>query len=174
MMENKEEIRESQKDLSNKFLDIIFNSVQNLQDFETCMNQGCLNLIEYMQSFNINHQNPNLVNYLRLKNMDLMVQEFSLLLPNIKNIVQEDEMEKLEARLEIIKSAIVNGVENKKSKKVMFISKETANHKNRTKGMILLGLFDLIGNQLSQLRAETIDSLSSVLFSQKGKPRGRV
>ncbi len=165
--ESRESSRESEKNVSDKFLDLIFESLQNLQDFETCMNRGCSNLIDFMREFNINYQDPLRMNYIKVENVMLMVHEFNKLFTNIKSIVDKTKMEKMEEKLKKIKGEIENGIYSAKEKTMFIAFKETINQKLKTRGMTIYPLFDLISKELLGLRGDVVSSLNHILFSQK-------
>ncbi len=169
-----EESRESEKNVSDKFLDLIFESLQNLQDFETCMSRGCSNLIDFMREFNINYQDPLRMNYIKVENMMLMIQEFDKLFTNIKSIVEKKEMESMETKLKKLKGEIDKGVYSRKEKITFIAFKETINQKLKTRGMMIYPLFDLISKKLLELRGDVVSSLKHILFAQKQEnPSGK-
>lgn len=166
-----EESRESEKNVSDKFLDLIFESLQNLQDFETCMNRGCSNLIDFMREFNINYQDPLIMNYVKVENMMLMIQEFEKLFTNIKSIVKDTEMKSMKDKFKKIKEEVDKGLYSEKEEKTYIAFKETINQKLKTRGMVIYPLFDLISKELLILRGDVVSSLNHILFVQ-GKPKG--
>ncbi len=169
-----EESRESEKNVSDKFLDLIFESLQNLQDFETCMNRGCSNLIDFMREFNMNYQDPLIMNYVRVENMMLMIQEFEKLFTNIRSIVDETKMKSMEDKFKKVKVEVEKGLSSKKEKKTYIAFKETINQKLKTRGMVIYPLFDLICKELLILRGDVVSGLNHILFSQKQEtPSGK-
>jgi len=154
---------ESLKNISDKFLDLIFDSLKILQYYETCMKQGCENLMEYMENFKIERKD---ISYIQLKNMELMIHEFDKLFKNVKSIVDITKMKEMEKKLDDMKKILGKEYIEKDGKK-FYVYKETHNQKEKTRDMKLGQVFYIIANDLSTLRGDVISNLSHILYTQK-------
>ncbi len=161
-----EEKRESQKNVSDKFLDAIFNSLGKLDDHERDMLEGCANLLEYIPHLRFRNPSESL-NYVQAKNMQLMVDEFNFLFGYIQGIVEEPKLKEMEEKLKNIRTVIINGIKNKKTKEVIYPFYENYSQQNNSRRMALTNLFPLVCGSLSDLKREVISSLSYILYSRK-------
>ncbi len=162
-----EESRESKKNISDKFLEIILSSLQNLQDFETSMRRGCENIVEYiLQQHNFHFQNRSDLNYVQVENMNFMINEFELLLPNIKSIVKDTDMKEMEKKFTNIKNLLYKGLYSEKKKETYIAYKEIYNQVSKTKTIKIYPLFNIISQELSSLRGNVVMSLNHILFIQ--------
>lgn len=160
-----DESRESQKDISTKFLDMILEDIKEIEEFEICMGQGCENLLEFIQTFT---RDPSIMNYVRVKNMGFLIQRFVLLLPKIKDIVEKEKIESIEKKLKKIKVEFEEGIYLEKVQKRIFVFHEPRDGKNKTRRVIIDSLFYILADKLTNLRADILSGLKHILHSQKG------
>jgi len=159
-MENNQESKESQKDISNKFLDVIFESLQRLEIHERRMFEGCIDLKEYIDQLNFKID----INFVRAKNMTLMIKEFEICFRNINAIVNSDKLKEMQEGLKKIKSIVNSGMSDKKNKKV-FPFNIILNKPQKISEIKINYLFEKIEIGLSMLRGKVISSLTPVLYS---------
>ena len=167
MEEGEKHNGESLKNVSDRFLDLIFDSLRSLQENETCMKEGCANLVEYMREFNIPSSD---INNIQVKNMQLMINEFDKLFKNITPIVEKDTMKNMKQKLNEYQKVMDKGYINKEGKTFM-IYKSGYDQLKKTNNINIKPLFYMVGNQLSDLRGEVILSLKHILYTQKTKDK---
>lgn len=165
-MENDRD-KESIKDVSTKFLDLIFDSLERLRNREIIMKQGCDSLMQYMREFNFSLSN---INYLQVKNMELMITEFEIILPDINSIIDVDKFKKMNKSLDQIKTLIRDGYKSKEGKQLVAF-KEIYDERDHKKSMKIYSLFNYLIKELSELRGQLTESLKSILYAQK--PKGK-
>ena len=162
-----EEIRyggESQKNVSDKFLDLIFDTLQTLRQREFMMKMGFDSLIEYMRMFNFKEKN---INYLKVENMNLMIADFEIILSDIEVIVNDEKIKSMNEHLDDIKKLISKGYKSK-TEGQLFAFKEIYDQRNKgVRYMKLHPLFDILVEKLSGLRRELNLNLKSILYTQK-------
>lgn len=164
---NPEENQQSQKDVSDKFLDLIFGNVVSLDIYERRMIEGCEDLIKYMQQFNFLKEN---INYLREKNMNLMITEFDNCFTNINPIIGEEKTSELIEELEKIKYVVLNGIDFK-GKRIYPFDK-TYNAQKKKSSLNFTPTFSFVARKLSELKKKTLFSLKHILYAQQGKSSG--
>lgn len=158
---------ESIKNVSEKFLDVIFQSLQRLELHERYMKNGCIDLMEYIRIF---HHPEGTINYVRVKNLKLMIHEFDILLNNTHSILSDDDHKDLQNKLKTIKKIINEGITKKdkdnKTKETLLVFKESFDNISKQKTMTLNPLFNIIQTELCSLRGLFVKSLNHILYSQ--------
>lgn len=154
-----EDNRESLKNISEKFLESIGKNLERLEFYERNIRNGCYDLMTYIKSENCN---LSLIE-LKIKNIDFMVSEFKIILPNIKKIIPTKKYEELKLKLDncdkkIFKKVHWHTFDNHITKKIHTIIREVE--------------FRNIQLELSSLRGEIIESLSHILYNQIKKDGG--
>ncbi len=162
-----EEKRESQKNVSDKFLDAIFNSLGKLDDHERNMLEGCSDLMEYIPYLKFRNMSDSL-NYVQAKNMRFMADEFNFLFGYIQGIIEENKLKEMEEELKNIRTIIEEGIEYKKTKeKVYPFYESNSQRRSDPNKMILTHLFSPVCRRLSDLKRKVLLSLSHILYSRR-------
>ena len=161
-----EEKRESQKNVSDKFLDAIFNSLGKLDDHERNMLEGCSNLMEFIPYLRFRNMSDSL-NYIQVENMKFMVDEFNFLFGYIQGIIDKIKLKNMEDKLENIRKVIEEGIENKKTEEIIYPFYECFDPQSKSMKIMLTELFSLSCRDLSKLKREVIASLGHILYSRK-------
>ena len=79
-MENSES---SQKNITDKWLDNIFESLMRLESYERLMKEGCEGILEYVQNPNINLAD------IQYKNYTLFITEAEILIEDTKHLIDK-------------------------------------------------------------------------------------
>ncbi len=161
-----EEKRESQKNVSDKFLDVIFDSLGNLDTSERHMEKGYADLEEFQPYVKFREPLEQL-HYIEYANMKLMCSEFNFLFGYIEDIIDETKLKDMEEKLENIRKVIEEGIESKKTKEIIYPFYECFDPQSKSMKMILTDLFPLVCKDLSKLKREVIHSLSHILHSRE-------
>jgi len=92
-----EEDNINQKNITDKWLDNVYEILMRLEGYERLAKEGCNSLMEYLQSI---AQNPNIdLATLQKKNYDMFITEFEVLLNNIKHLVDNKTFLKMRIKL---------------------------------------------------------------------------
>jgi len=92
-----EEDNINQKNITDKWLDNIYEILMRLEGYERLAKEGCNSLMEYLQSI---AQNPNIdLATIQKKNYDMFITEFEILLNNIKHLVDKTIFLKMQIKL---------------------------------------------------------------------------
>jgi len=92
-----EEDNINQKNITDKWLDNIYEILMRLEGYERLAKEGCNSIIEYLQSI---AQNPNIdLATIQKKNYDMFITEFEVLLNNIQHLVDKTIFLKMQIKL---------------------------------------------------------------------------
>ncbi len=90
-----------------KWLEVIFNQLKRIQDFERLANEGCLSIIDYFQ-YTDEYYNV-LLPEIQYKNLRFLLLEMNMLIKNLSPILKKDEKEeKYLKKLEPVNNSINN------------------------------------------------------------------
>jgi hypothetical protein len=143
----------TQKTITDRWLDNLFESLMRLEQYERLAREGCVSLLEYVQ-------NPNIdLALIQNKNYGLFMTEFNITLRSGKRLIEKNTY--LDLLLEY--KTILKIELNTKG----FLSEEI-DEISHTRKNTLKPSFYKIQNKLSSLRARLVDSLWFVL-SPKAK-----
>lgn len=161
-----EQQRESQKNVSDKFLDAIFNSLGKLDDHERNMLEGCSDLMEYIPHLRFRNISDSL-NYIQVANMKFMIDEFNFLFGYIQGIVDTTKFKEMEEELKNIRKIIEEGIKNKKTEEKVYPFNERFDPQSKSMKMMITELFPIVCKTLSKLKRDVIASLGYILYSRK-------
>lgn len=94
-MENSES---SQKNITDKWLDNIFECLMRLEQYERLMKEGCESILEYVQNPNINLAD------IQYKNYNLFITEAEILFEDTKHLIAKDKFLNISILLNWIKN----------------------------------------------------------------------
>jgi len=77
-MENNKEL-ESKKDISSKWLDVLFDSLLRLEFYDRNLKSGAQDLFEYLQTLRFKINPVLTLKLTQIKAVDLMISEFEIL-----------------------------------------------------------------------------------------------
>ncbi len=148
----------SQKDISSKFLDLIFEGFKRLENHERRIRNNCEDLYDFIIQENITNFD---VGSVVIENFEAMKREFRTILSNCKPIMNKTEYDNLISKLNKID----------KISKENQLWKIVVDDKRHTKRKALTSLYDRLSEELCKLRGDLIDSLSHIIFAieKKGK-----
>ncbi len=153
---------ESQKNVSEKWLDYIYQSIVRLEEFERIARDGAIELIQLLQ---IPEDNLNEV---RLKNIKLMLTEFDILLSNIRPILKKEDFNNMRSSLKSLTLLYEGKLKNNETGENIEVYKYIHTNKNKysTKRKLILNTaFEFLIEKAIELRAELVNSVSHILFS---------
>lgn len=157
------QLDESKKDVSNRWLNFIYDSLIRLEEDERRMRNGCLDLVEFFQ---LSQNNKNLITDLQINNMKFMLDEFDILLHNVRSILTKEKYDRLREKLKLY-TDIFKGESKVELFKVVV---SNADRKNRTRSE-LTPAFNKIADDLGKLRAKLVQNLDHILFiKDSGEP----
>ncbi len=169
--EKKEFDERSLKDISDNWLSLIFNSMLELQESEINMTSGCSDIGEFV---NVNVQSltsgskidlETVMANVQLKNMQMMINHFDILLGNVRAVVEEKNYQILIKRLELIKK-VSGGKIKGKDKKEIKITSSVFNQDFKAEKVSLEKGFYMVQGSLCQLRKDLVKELKPLLFVQ--------
>ncbi len=146
---------ESQKDVTDKWLDVIFERVQSLELMEDIMKNGATTIMEFINYPSNQLQN---INALMIKNMDFMIDTFGILFKNTQSVVKEELMKEMIKHLQIIKTF---RYDDSKGGKIFSTHTHPITHKRSVE---LTSKFYIIASRLSKLRGDLIKNLDHLLW----------
>jgi hypothetical protein len=143
----------TQKTITDRWLDNLFESLMRLEQYERLAREGCVSLLEYVQ-------NPNIdLALIQNKNYGLFMTEFNITLRSGKRLIEKNTY--LDLLLEY--KTILKIELNTKG----FLSEEIDEISHTRKNTLKPSFYKIL-NKLSSLRARLVDSLWFVL-SPKAK-----
>ncbi len=163
---NQELNQESKKDISDKWIAFICEHLQRLEELEVSSKQGCENMLEYV---NIPVNQMVSLPVMQLKNIGFWISEFEITLKDVRAVLKKTEAEALENKLNLIKNTKEKGFKIKET--TIKISKVLRNSQTKKRKVVLLPLFEVVVNQLSNLRGELIENLKHILWIQKSESK---
>ena len=162
-----DEVFESKRGVSDKWIDNnVYKVLEKIEDCERRMKNGCIDLIEYIQT-----SYHNILD-VQLQNMQIMLHEFDILIENTKAILSKSQHEEVKKKLELLEQTFRRAMSSKIKSERLFI--EISNNISGKKRIayVLQPLFYKISNLLSKLRSEMVSNLSHILFIQSSKSQG--
>ena len=156
MEEHKEESVESAKNISDSWLQNIYENLKNLEYMERLAREGCASVFDYAQ-IPIRMREMFIVD-VQYKNLTLMANEFSLLLTDIGPICKKEFKNKLISKIDLI-------IERVKYKKDFVYA--PVNTKGRVIHSRLLKPFFITLQILTETRREIINEIAPSLFVGK-------
>lgn len=144
-MENEES---SQKNITDKWLDNIFESLVRMQYYERLMKEGCGSLSEYIE-----RSNADIVE-VQYKNYKLFITEAEILIEDSRHLIEKKQMLQISILLSLIKNY---------EKKVGSFLEVHNNFISREKFNILRDEYFLIFPSISRLRGMFVSSLWKLL-----------
>lgn len=158
-IETEQESNQSKKDISNKWLDAIYERLVSLNFHEKLARDGCQSIIQYV---NIPHQQLQALPQIQLKNLDLSISDFDMMFKDINDVVKGNQLKEMKKKLSKIKSLKIgdlNGVSYYKFNNVVVKGKQK-------KKLALTSTFYIMVNELSELRGDLVSSLKHILWKQ--------
>lgn len=166
---NKQEEQGSMKDVSDKWLDLIFNSLKLLEYYEREFKSGCQGIQDFIQQ--LGYANPyGILAMSQVKAMELLVNEFDITLTNIEPIISKNKYEEMRKKL-------LYCMELQSSKYGVLYEytwgcTDKFHGKPYTNGIKFHLLFFTFIQKTAELRGDIIRELSPVLFiKQLGKQK---
>jgi len=159
---------DSKRDISAEWIkNNVYEALETIENCERRMDNGCIDLIEYIQERGMNIER---IQEVKIQNMKLMMTEFKILIRNTKKILTneqyEESGEKLKDYLNIFNKGLkLNGGE------IIKVFKIIKNDRDKRKKIVLTPIFDKLSKDLSILREEMVSNLSHVLYIGKGRER---
>lgn len=151
---------ESKKDVSEKWLDDIYFSLRTLEMFERQLRAGVVDLFEFLHSLGYSNATGKAA-IAQAKAIQLVTDEFELILNNTEKIIPKDKLKDLRTKL-LFCLNIQGGKYGK-----MFDYKYRS--QNMSSGSYVCGInlykpFFIFQNTISQMRKELVSCLSHILF----------
>lgn len=148
----------SQKNITDKWLDNIFKSLENLDLYQRRLRNGCMDLMEYINSLGLTDN----LDKIRYQNAGIMITEFRILLDNVKKIINEKEFELLSNDLKFCEKVYSNKLKLKDRQiDVYDIVHNEVEHESK---FVITPYFELLSDQLCELRERIVSNLSNILF----------
>lgn len=141
----------SLKDISNQWINLVFKSLENLERYEKLMREGCKDLLDYVQLTKIQLLDA------QIKNVSFMISEISILLENVKPILEKKDYIQMSVSLKNIRKEYPDSYE--------IIIDEMF----KTKIPMFKPNFYKLQESLSRLRSQIVSSLSKILYIQEEK-----
>ncbi len=138
----------SEKNISDKWLDNIFNILTRLEEAEKLSREGCIGILEYIQ---IPEKTLPLIQY---KNYTLFLTDFRLLINNCEQIIGNDNYKVFAKNLE--------GLRELESKCQCFLGVKK-NHINKTETYYLKPMFHNATEVIGQMRRNLVSNLWKIL-----------
>jgi len=171
-MEEEERTEESKKNISEKWLESIRQSLERLESYEMYAREGCEGIIEYC------NLPPNLISSLeliQLKNASFWISEFKNVFTKCKSIINDTSFEKMEKELISIEKFLGNKMNfpntkefnNKAGKEIICWTtlNDSISVPNKVlKKLVLTDYFYMQIDRLSALRSSLIQELQHILF----------
>ncbi len=155
-----EETNQSKKDITNKWLDLIYTHLTNLDSLERRARDGCKDIIEYV---NIPRNQLQSLPDIQIKNLSLLISEFEMTFKDVEEVVNPKSFKNMLGKFNEIIKIKVNGF-----KGILCYTNETNINsrykpirKNKKK---LTSTFYLLINKLSELRGDLVTSLKHILW----------
>ena len=141
-----------------KWLENIYNQIKTIQDFERIANEGCRDLMEYLQI-------PSQMHLLVLpdaqyKNLRFMVLELNMLISNLAHVLKKEDKEK---EYKDIIQVVLNVINNRS----MFLKDIKQN--NQVMRIIPLPMLDKTIKYVGEIKSSLIRDIGSLLFLPEGE-----
>lgn len=143
--------------------DIVFQSLKNLNGYESLARCGCQSLKEYVSLYPNLANQPDFFSYLQLKNVELFLNELKLLLPNIKGFLTIQQYDQLSFRINKCQQIFEERSISSDGTPMKIINISTSIRYKQTT-LELTGSFKILVNSLSKIRAEIIEYLNPILI----------
>lgn len=147
-MENESNI--NQKNITDKWLDNIFEILMRLEGFERLAKEGCVSVLDYVQ-------NPSIqidMAQIQKKNYDLFIAEFIVLLNNARHLIDAKDCLKMQLKLNAL-----SDFENE----IGGLLETRSNMLQNREWFVLKPEFDYAVSEISSLRGLAVTSLWKVL-----------
>lgn len=141
-----------------KWLENIYNQIRTIQDFERIANEGCRDLMEYLQI-------PSQMHLLVLpdaqyKNLRFMVLELNILISNLAHVLKKEDKEKeYKERIQVVLNVINN--------RSMFLKDIKQN--NQVMRIIPSPMLDKTIKYVGEIKSSLIRDIGSLLFLPEGE-----
>ena len=159
---------ESVKNISDKWMDSIYESLQRLETYERLAREGFKGLKEFVQSMEGVSKNIGVIMF---QNLKFMVSEMKILIPKAKFHLKDEEFKTLTKNVEEYGNIIKKGyiVINKKKRKIFTNSSDFRNRQIFKLGEGFELLFNLVVNTKNRI----LDDLDNIVFQGKQEPEQR-
>jgi hypothetical protein len=143
-----------------KWLENIYNQIRTIQDFERIANEGCRDLMEYLQI-------PSQMHLLVLpdaqyKNLRFMVLELNILISNLAHVLKKDDKEKeYKERIQVVLNVINN--------RSMFLKDIKQN--NQVMRIIPSPMLDKTIKYVGEIKSSLIRDIGGLLFLPEGEKK---
>lgn len=155
-----EDNQESKKQVADRMIESIFNSVDRLEQHQRVMEEGVESLPEFLSI------PPDLYSQVipaaQLKNLSLMITEFKITLAKVKSIILKEKYGQLTQKLNFIIDMHSKGfIEINGTRLELFSRRQSQKHQ----WLELGNLFHVLGSMLTSLRTELLESLRDILYA---------
>lgn len=164
MEKEKENNKESLKNISSKHLESISESLSRIEYHSRIGELGFENIEEVIMKFN-----PNLINddsirtVIMLSNQKFLIFEFRNLLVKVKHLISSIDYKNFSSRTKLFEDILTN---NFKHKDKLFLHSKTTRNQITKKSIITAGTgYDYISISSPKLREDFLEKLSHILFS---------
>ncbi|MCX6748216.1 MAG: hypothetical protein NT076_01280 [Candidatus Pacearchaeota archaeon] len=144
----------NQKNITDKWLDNVYQSLMKLEDYERLAKEGCSSIVEYVQSISQNKNFQMDMAQLQKKNYDFFITEFEVLLNNIRHLIDKQTYLRMQIKLFSLVSY---------EQEVDGFLQIKVNQMEHTEWFILKPEFYNNLNQISELRGLAVNSLWKLL-----------
>lgn len=166
-----EETQESIKNVSDKWLDRIFNSLTTLEYYERQLRMGYQGLSEYLES--LNNPNPEGTKVVaQVQATAFLLNEYEMLFNNVETEIEKGQMKILRDKLKLCKEIWVG----KHGEVVSYKYARRRGERIAIGGKFHSNFFEII-DLFSEMRRILISNLSHILFIQnkiESKKQGEV
>lgn len=144
--------------INSKWLENIYENLKKIEEFERYAREGCASILEYTSiPF---EQRPMQIGDIQYKNFRLLINEFSLVIPDLTPVIEQEEIIKINSRLALIKDHI--------DKQHLFIV-YVKDHNGKIINSKTTELFKFTLDYMSTVRSMVISSISHLLFLREKK-----
>lgn len=137
-----------QKNITDKWLDNIFESLMRLQGYERMLKEGCGSVLEYVQNPEINLAD------IQYKNYTLFMTEVEIILGDTRHLIDKQKFLNLSILFKVIKE-----IENE-AEGFIYTQYDMVNH---TEWRELKPDFELVKPKVSQIRSMLVSALWKLL-----------
>jgi len=138
----------SQKTITEKWLENLFNNLLRLETYEKLAKEGCTSILDYVD---LNDKSLTQIQY---KNYTLFLTEIEVVANDCKNLIKEEDYNKI-----LFELSVLNVYEQKIGG---FLDKKI-NEQERTSWFILKPEFSIAIKRISKLRRILVDNLWKLL-----------
>ncbi len=155
-------ITESVRNISDKWMNSIYDSLQRLEEYERMAREGFKGLMEYVQSIGTLNKNIEIIMF---QNLKFLVSEMKILIPKAKFHLKEEEFKTLTENVGEYGRIIQKGymIINKKKQEIFT---KGSDYKHRQIFKLGNG-FDLLFELVINTKNRILDDLDNIVFQGK-------